>query len=197
MGGGTYLAQTHCMAMATTPPRFTLERLLMWDERMMRRVARARTRKMTRLMRVITPTPVWVSAFILCLARVADADGWHAALAAGFVAGMAALFVQGIKLSVRRTRPMVIESLSKTLDKYSFPSGHSGTAFALAAVALFVCPALFPVAALAAALVAYSRVYLGVHYLSDVITGAVVGLVVGAATTGFGLAGTVATWLAG
>jgi len=63
----------------------------------------------------------------------------------------------------------------------SFPSGHTTTAFAVATVLILLSkdkkvqlPALF-----AALLVAYSRVYLGQHFLSDVLVGALIGVIAG------------------
>ena len=57
----------------------------------------------------------------------------------------------------------------------SFPSGHAASAFAFACGASYALPAVgFPLNA-AAATVAYSRVHTGVHYLGDVVAGAVAG----------------------
>ena len=64
-------------------------------------------------------------------------------------------------------------------ESTSFPSGHSGSAFAFAsAVGRSWPPAGGPIQALAT-LVAYSRVHTGVHYPGDVIVGSTVGSVVG------------------
>jgi undecaprenyl-diphosphatase len=58
----------------------------------------------------------------------------------------------------------------------SFPSGHAATSFACAATLAWLTP-LSPIALYAlAALIAYSRVYVGVHYPLDVIGGAALGL---------------------
>jgi membrane-associated phospholipid phosphatase len=58
----------------------------------------------------------------------------------------------------------------------SFPSGHSASAFAFATAVAHVLPPLAgPMRALAA-LVAYSRVHIGVHYVGDVLAGAVLGV---------------------
>lgn len=59
----------------------------------------------------------------------------------------------------------------------SFPSGHATTAFALAAVIGFVSPRWYFPGLVFAAGIAISRVALGVHYPSDVLGGAVLGLV--------------------
>ncbi|HEX2507845.1 MAG TPA: phosphatase PAP2 family protein, partial [Miltoncostaeaceae bacterium] len=60
----------------------------------------------------------------------------------------------------------------------SMPSGHAATAAAAAGVVALLHPRLrAPLAALVAA-IALSRVYLGVHYPSDVIVGAALGLAI-------------------
>lgn len=64
---------------------------------------------------------------------------------------------------------------------HSFPSGHSATSFACAAMLASFRPRLAPPLLLLAAAVAYSRVYVGVHYPLDVLGGAVLGVAVAAA----------------
>jgi undecaprenyl-diphosphatase len=63
----------------------------------------------------------------------------------------------------------------------SFPSAHAADTAAAAIVIGWAAPALTPVAVGIAALVGISRVYLGVHYPSDVVAGWVLGAAVGAA----------------
>lgn len=91
-----------------------------------------------------------------------------------------------------RERPFVaIPDVRLIIDPpsgFSFPSGHSATAFSVAVCLLF-CPRLKPplrvAAVLLAAAIATSRVYLSVHYLTDVLCGSLVGIVCGVI---FGLA---------
>jgi undecaprenyl-diphosphatase len=63
----------------------------------------------------------------------------------------------------------------------SFPAGHAATAFAGAVLLSFVAPRLAPMFLGLAALIGFSRVYVGVHYPTDVLAGAALGTAVGIA----------------
>ncbi len=67
-------------------------------------------------------------------------------------------------------------------DQFSFPSGHTITAFAVAVSLGVSYPAIFPGLLFCAASVALSRILLGMHFLSDVIAGALLGASLGYAS---------------
>lgn len=89
-----------------------------------------------------------------------------------------------LKNLVARTRPYeVIEGLqlmvSKAVD-LSFPSGHSGSSFAAATVIAKMMPKCYGILALVlAALIAFSRLYVGIHYPTDVLAGVLDGIAIG------------------
>jgi membrane-associated phospholipid phosphatase len=83
-----------------------------------------------------------------------------------------------VKVTVRRPRPELpgLPPLTPTVSRLSFPSAHATTSFAAARAYSSVAPAGRLYAA--AVLFALSRPYLGVHYPSDVVAGAVLGAAV-------------------
>jgi undecaprenyl-diphosphatase len=95
-----------------------------------------------------------------------------------------------IKLAVRRRRPEGDwGAIYRNTDPHSFPSGHAARAVLLAVLASAWGPAWWAVFLLLwAPFVALSRVAMGLHYLSDVLAGAALGLVAaGVATLVFGV----------
>jgi membrane-associated phospholipid phosphatase len=80
-----------------------------------------------------------------------------------------------VKYVVRRARPLLedIPAISPTVSSLSFPSAHSTTSFAAAAVLRDALPA-GPLYGVAGSM-ALSRVYVGVHYPTDVAAGAAFG----------------------
>ena len=93
--------------------------------------------------------------------------------------GLAAL-VMGIKFLVRRRRPEgEWGSIYRNTDPHSFPSGHAARAFLIAVVASALAPAWLAILLwIWAPLVSLARVAMGVHYISDVIAGAMLGILV-------------------
>ena len=67
-------------------------------------------------------------------------------------------------------------------DQFSFPSGHSITAFAFTTPMVIYYPSLLIGLIFCAASIAASRVLLGMHFLSDVLVGSAIGIVLGYAS---------------
>jgi undecaprenyl-diphosphatase len=87
----------------------------------------------------------------------------------------------GLKFVIRRRRPEGRwGSIYRNSDPHSFPSGHAARAFLIAVLAAGLGPAWAAIALwLWAPLVSIARVAMGVHYLSDVVAGLIVGILSG------------------
>lgn len=88
-----------------------------------------------------------------------------------------------LKPFVARIRPCDVNTavqllMERPLD-YSFPSGHTASSFAAASVLYFGRKMLWIPAAALAGLIGFSRLYLYVHYPTDVLTGAMIGIMMG------------------
>lgn len=86
-----------------------------------------------------------------------------------------------LKNLIARIRPYeIINGLVPLIEKptdYSFPSGHTGSSFAAACILYRKLPKRFGIPALLLAmLIGFSRLYLGVHYPSDVLFGIISGV---------------------
>lgn len=110
-------------------------------------------------------------------------EGWKrtaAWLAAAIV--VTAALVMAVKFSVRRARPAgEWGAVYRKTDPHSFPSGHAVRAAMLAVLGASLGPPWFgAILILWAPLVAFARIAMGVHYLSDVLAGIFMGVAAGA-----------------
>ncbi len=83
-----------------------------------------------------------------------------------------------LKQLFRRDRPQSLPVFIRPSDRFSFPSGHSAGAFVMAGCVAQIFPEWAVLAFGWASLVACSRVLLGVHFISDVLAGASLGLLI-------------------
>ena len=110
---------------------------------------------------------------------------WHRYAAILEIAIVAqALLVFALKTVIRRQRPNGSwGSVYRQYDPHSFPSGHAVRSIMLMVLAIGLGPAWFGwVISLWAPLVSISRVMTGVHYLSDILAGMAIGLLLGLLT---------------
>lgn len=126
---------------------------------------------------------LWIA---LCILMLLWPKTRRAGLAGACALLMSLLFTNILlKPLVERTRPwLVIEGLLPLVterDPNSFPSGHTSAAFSCAAAWLATLPKTWckALALTAALLMGLSRLYVGVHFPSDVLCGALVGALCG------------------
>lgn len=125
------------------------------------------------------------------LARHARNIRWQRLFLSAMIAStLAGMTVNASRLTTGRTRPRAEVSqgwygprhdsrwLIGKADFNSFPSGHTATAVGFAGVLLFGAPVWGSVAVAVAGLIAFSRLLLGAHHPSDIVTAAVIALVV-------------------
>jgi undecaprenyl-diphosphatase len=107
---------------------------------------------------------------------------WGVVLMTFIAVALADWSAMALKALADRPRPPLRYPTPKTLvplpHDASFPSGHAATSFAAATMLSFAFPALAPALFVLAVAVAFSRVYVGVHYPLDVIGGAALGALV-------------------
>ena len=146
--------------------------------------------------------PRWVRIWTITVTRMGDGWIWYAlgflllgfggpqrfaAVSAASAAAVFGIFVfKALKHLSQRQRPCQIEPhcWSKILppDKFSFPSGHTMTAFSIAMVISYFYPSLEGMLLFLALNIAVSRIVLGMHFLSDVLAGMVLGVGLGVAS---------------
>jgi undecaprenyl-diphosphatase len=166
-----------------TVPQNMLQLISSGDHKLMRRVNR-------------WPAPKWIRLWAIAATRAGDGWLWYLmglvillfggddrfpAIAGAASAALAGIILfKALKRISGRTRPCHIEPHCwATLlppDQFSFPSGHTITAFAVAITLGQFYPTLLPGLLFCALSIATSRILLGMHFLSDVIVGASIGV---------------------
>ena len=146
--------------------------------------------------------PRWIRFWMLSATRMGDGWLWYSlgALLLAFggphgylafaAAGAAAIFgifvFKALKKLSRRPRPCQLQPhcWANVLppDQFSFPSGHTMTAFSIALVVSYFYPGLEGPLYFLAMSIGVSRIVLGMHFLSDVLAGAVLGSALGLAS---------------
>jgi undecaprenyl-diphosphatase len=156
------------------------------DHRLMRKVNRWRA-------------PRWVRLWMVYATRCGDGWLWYAlgivllifgghqrfqaVGAATLAVALGTSIFMFVKRASRRKRPCQLEphcwATVLPPDQFSFPSGHSITAFAIAVSIGAFYPPLQDCLLICAGCIAMSRILLGMHFLSDVVVGSVIGAALG------------------
>jgi len=165
-----------------TFPRSMIQLVANQDLRLMRRVQRWRPQR-------------WVRVWMLWATRAGDGWAWYALglgvllfgganrfialLCAAIAEAAGAAAFLALKQRIGRKRPLEMGRVCWVSllppDQFSFPSGHSITAFAVVTPLMYFYPSLAIVLLFCALSVAASRVVLGMHFLSDVLAGGAIG----------------------
>jgi undecaprenyl-diphosphatase len=145
----------------------------------------------------VAENPGLLRAFAMLLAHSGDSWFWamgiilvwfstnpywkSRALIFGISVVITAVLVLTIKFTVKRRRPEGNwGEIYRSTDPHSFPSGHAARSFMLAILAIGLGPTWFAIILVIwAPLVGLARVAMGVHYLSDIIAGALIGVFMG------------------
>jgi undecaprenyl-diphosphatase len=156
------------------------------DHRLMRRVHRWQAPRWVRIMMLAATRAgdgwFW-GALALAILLLGDTQRFAATAAGGLASGTGLAFYTVLKRVTGRKRPCLVEphhwAHILPPDQYSFPSGHTIAAFAITTAVGHFYPSLFYVLLPCAVLIGISRIVLGMHFLSDVVTGAVMGSLLG------------------
>ena len=163
------------------------------DHNLMRRVNRWRAPRWYRWWMLLATRAgdgwLWGVVGLALLFASDDSLRFRAVESAGCAVAAGVLIFHKVKRVFCRTRPRDIEphcwAHIVTRDRFSFPSGHSTTAFAVALSLGSYYPEIMPLLLVLAANVAVSRVVVGMHFLSDVVAGSAMGALLGYAAFRF------------
>lgn len=158
-----------------------MHRIQLWDERTILRVIERRGLTLTRFMKTVSfmgDGYLWGVLAVFFFVFTDVSVQW---LYSGLTAFSVELICYKIiKQSTTRQRPFKVNASIQNLvvppDEYSFPSGHTAAATVAALLFSMAVPALIPLFAALTILIGISRMYLGVHYPSDVLMGFTLGV---------------------
>ena len=143
--------------------------------------------------------PLWIRLWMVCATRGGDGwlwylmclavlvfggeERWRTVGAAVLAATVGVALFLWVKKKTGRRRPYAIEphcwSTLLPPDQFSFPSGHTITAFSFATPIILNYPESMWGVGFCALSIAASRILLGMHFLSDVVAGALIGSILG------------------
>ena len=165
-------------------PQTIWKRLDAWDHRQALRIARNR--------------PPWLTRFLRFVSNSGTVPGWTLIIALVYLSGLASISaVQSMALAsafglfgsqiakrmIQRPRPFAQKSHPQPLARQprdpSFPSGHATSALATAVGLSLEEPSFAAFIIPWGLLIGWSRFYLGVHHLSDIIAGTIFGTALG------------------
>lgn len=171
-----------------------LEQLLQWDQSLFLFLNQMGSNGFDPFWILLSKRGMNVVVYLFLVILYGRKFGWKPALflllISSAMVGLTDQITNGFKYGFMRLRPchtLELQDLMRIVDgcggKYSFFSGHSSNSFALAFLFSLVFKRIkwvMPVLLTLAALIAYSRVYLGVHFPIDIVCGALAGMLIAA-----------------
>ena len=158
--------------------------MLGWDRHLESWIAGHRVSVLDPVFRGLTYVGTWGAVWLVIAALLAVVwRRWQALLWVTVADVAAQLSTRLLQDAFQRSRPDVHTLVAKP-HSHSFPSGHAASSFACAVVLASYVPRWRVPLYVLAALIAFSRSYVGVHYPLDVVAGSLWGVLLGKATLG-------------
>lgn len=164
---------------------YMLSRIQDWDDRMLDRIAKLRTKRLNKIMVFATTLGnngfIWfATAIVFLFFQRFRTSGIAIIIAVSLSWFFGEIAIKNLVGRVRPCHKLAEEQLLiKNPPHYSFPSGHTTSSFAATTVMILLDPVVAIPMLILAVLIAFSRTYLMVHYLTDVLAGAALGIICG------------------